>query len=148
MTEDLCSAGAPCQTLSISYSRLVWWSSRREWDDESDSCRPVLGFALARSRFLLHQLPGGLERVDFADRLVRANSGDPWEAHGQAAIVTGALLNLVEGDFEHDVWFDFEVTAALSQRVIQEMLSELLDLFISQAAVGFADCLELARNFV
>src|SRR5690606_2377685 len=48
----------------------------------------------------------GFEGVDFGGGFVGANAGDAGKTEREAAVVAGAGLDAVEGDFEHGVGHD------------------------------------------
>src|SRR5688572_2280414 len=75
----------------------------------------------------------GFESVDFGGCLIRANTGDAREAEGEAALMAGAGLNDVEGDFENGVGHDGAEAAVDLEGVGEEVLGELGDLDVGEA---------------
>src|SRR5438552_2608096 len=118
------------------------WVHRRSSDAGHRSASPKIG------RPSLDQLPGCLDGIDFAHRLIGANACDAGETHGEAAIMAVTLLDFVESDLEDDVRFDLEITSALPFRMFQEVPGQELDFGIGQTAVSFTNRLQLAGDFI
>jgi hypothetical protein len=73
-------------------------------------------------RSLGRELPRVFKRVDCLHVFVAPDRFDSWEAQRQSTRMARARLDGIEGDFEHDVRFDFSISAMIRDRVLPEML--------------------------
>src|SRR3954465_13962039 len=88
------------------------------------------------------------DRVYLGNRLIGADAYNARKTHRQAAGVTVAGLELVKGNFQDGVGFNFEVTAMLADGVFEEVGCEIRNFDVREAAVRFPDGFEFASGLV
>src|SRR5436190_186099 len=82
--------------------------------------------------------------VDVFERLVVANAHDPRKSQRESALMAGASLDAVEGNFENDPRFDQAKAAEFLDRVLFEERGHLQDLGVREPGVSFPDVEQLA----
>jgi hypothetical protein len=70
----------------------------------------------------LHQPLRGLNGIDVGHAFVSANADYARESHGDAAGVSWAGLQAIEGDFEHGVRLDLVISTMLPDDSAQKMI--------------------------
>src|SRR2546428_5320054 len=100
----------------------------------------TLRSAIARS---LHDLADGVERVDLLDPFVRPEPHDPRETERVARGVSLRRLHLVERHLDHLGGLDEAQPAEVADRVCEEPLRHLRDLFVGEAGVRLANVEQL-----
>ena len=90
------------------------------------------------------KLRDSVEGVDFFHRLVGAKAQDARETERVATIMSIALHNVIEGDFDDDFRLDDQLAAVGFHSVFEEPLGHGEDFFICKSAVGFADVAQVS----
>ena len=80
-----------------------------------------------------------IEGVNFLHWLVGTEAEDTGKAERIAAVVAIALHDVVEGNFDDDLWFDGEVAAVGFHGMLEKPVGHGEDFLIGKPAVGFAD---------